>query len=77
MAGRARRRPPATGRRGGGGSGAYEQDRAVLEAQQRAIGRHARQPFHTLNIDAGAACARRLIDHMIAAEGGAAPLGPS
>lgn len=52
------------------GRGVYDQDIAVLEAQQKAIERHPRQPFYNLNIDAGALWARRLIDRMLAAEGG-------
>ena len=50
------------------GKGVYDQDIDVLEAQQRAIDKHPRQPFYNLNIDAGAMWARRLIDRMIAAE---------
>ncbi|AMB47070.1 MULTISPECIES: aromatic ring-hydroxylating dioxygenase subunit alpha [Methylobacteriaceae] len=52
------------------GNGVYDQDFAVLEAQQRAIDRNPRQPFYNLNIDAGALWARRLIDTMLAAEQG-------
>ena len=55
------------------GRGVYEQDVAVLEAQQKAIEKHPRQPFYNLNIDAGALWARRLTERMIAAESGAAP----
>ena len=51
-----------------GGNGVYDQDHAILEAQQRAIEKQPRQPFYNLNIDAGALWARRLIDDMIAAE---------
>ena len=51
-----------------GGHGVYDQDHAVLEAQQKAIDKQPRQPFYNLNIDAGALWARRLIDRMIAAE---------
>jgi vanillate O-demethylase monooxygenase subunit len=50
------------------GKGVYDQDHAVLEAQQKAIERHPRTPFYNLNIDAGALWARRLIDRMIDAE---------
>ncbi|MBV8916266.1 MAG: aromatic ring-hydroxylating dioxygenase subunit alpha, partial [Acetobacteraceae bacterium] len=50
------------------GTGVYDQDRTVLEAQQRAIDSNPRLPFYNLNIDAGALWARRLIDRMIAAE---------
>jgi phenylpropionate dioxygenase-like ring-hydroxylating dioxygenase large terminal subunit len=55
------------------GRGLYEQDRAVLEAQQKAIDKQPRQPFYNLNIDAGALWARRLIDRLIAAEEPARP----
>ncbi len=54
------------------GKGVYDQDHAVLEAQQRAIDRNPRQPFYNLNIDAGALWARRLIDAMLAREQGSA-----
>lgn len=50
------------------GKGVYDQDHAVLEAQQRAIANNPRLPFYNLNIDAGALWARRLIDEMIARE---------
>jgi vanillate O-demethylase monooxygenase subunit len=50
------------------GKGVYDQDHAVLEAQQRAIDRNPRSPFYNLNIDAGALWARRLIDAMLARE---------
>ena len=36
------------------GKGVYDQDHAVLEAQQIAIDRNPRMPFYNLNIDAGA-----------------------
>ncbi|MGQ9367871.1 aromatic ring-hydroxylating dioxygenase subunit alpha [Azospirillum sp. ST 5-10] len=55
------------------GKGVYDQDHVVLEAQQKAIDRHARQPFYDLNIDAGALWARRLVERLIAAERGGAP----
>lgn len=51
-----------------GGNGVYDQDHAVLEAQQSAILKQPRAPFYHLNIDAGALWARRLIDNMIAEE---------
>jgi len=54
------------------GKGVYDQDHAVLEAQQRAIDRNPRQPFYNLNIDAGALWARRLIDAMLMREQGSA-----
>jgi phenylpropionate dioxygenase-like ring-hydroxylating dioxygenase large terminal subunit len=47
------------------GQGVYDQDHAVLEAQQKAIDRNPRMPFYNLNIDAGALWARRLIDRML------------
>ena len=53
------------------GGGVYDQDHKVLEAQQRAISAHPRAPFYNLNIDAGALWARRLIDGLVAREGGA------
>ena len=58
------------------GNGVYDQDFAVLEAQQRAIDGNPRQPFYNLNIDAGALWARRLIDAMLAAERGGPSEGP-
>jgi vanillate O-demethylase monooxygenase subunit len=57
----------------GDGKGLYEQDEAILEAQQKAIDRNPRMPFYNLNIDAGALWARRLIDRMLEAEHGARP----
>ena len=57
------------------GRGVYDQDHVVLEAQQRAIDRHPRQPFYNLKIDAGALWARRMIDRLLAKERGAA--GPA
>ena len=50
------------------GTGLYDQDAFVLEAQQRAIDTNPRMPFYNLNIDAGALWARRLIDRMISDE---------
>lgn len=50
------------------GHGVYDQDHAVLEAQQRAIDAHPGMPFYNLNIDAGALWARRLIEAQIARE---------
>ncbi len=52
------------------GKGVYDQDHVVLEAQQRAIAKHPRQPFYNLNIDAGALWARRMIDRLLAKERG-------
>jgi vanillate O-demethylase monooxygenase subunit len=51
----------------------FNEDVAVLEAQQRAIEDHPDHVFYNLNIDAGAMWARRLIDRMIAAEQSARP----
>ena len=53
------------------GTGLYDQDAFVLEAQQAAIDKNPRLPFYNLNIDGGALWARRLIDRMIEAEPGA------
>jgi phenylpropionate dioxygenase-like ring-hydroxylating dioxygenase large terminal subunit len=50
------------------GAGVYDQDHAVLEAQQKAILANPRQPFYNLNIDAGALWARRLVERMIERE---------
>jgi vanillate O-demethylase monooxygenase subunit len=50
------------------GKGLYDQDVTILEAQQRAIDTHPRQPFYNLNIDAGALWARRLIEQLIERE---------
>ncbi|RYE95336.1 MAG: aromatic ring-hydroxylating dioxygenase subunit alpha, partial [Oxalobacteraceae bacterium] len=47
-----------------GGTGVYDQDHVVLEAQQRAISANPRTPFYNLNIDAGALWARKAIDRM-------------
>ena len=52
------------------GRGVYDQDHAVLEAQQKAIDRNPRLPFYNLNIDAGALWARRMIDRMLTSEQG-------
>src|SRR4051794_20894935 len=52
------------------GKGVYDQDHAVLEAQEKAIDRNPRLPFYNLNIDAGALWARRLIDGLIEREEG-------
>ena len=46
----------------------FEEDRAVLEAQQQAIDTHPEQALHNLNIDAGSMWARRLIGGMISRE---------
>jgi phenylpropionate dioxygenase-like ring-hydroxylating dioxygenase large terminal subunit len=46
----------------------FEEDRAVLEAQQQAIDARPGEALHNLNIDAGSLGARRLIERMIARE---------
>jgi vanillate O-demethylase monooxygenase subunit len=46
----------------------FEEDRAVLEAQQQAIDARPGQPLRNLAIDAGSLWARRLIDAMLARE---------
>jgi phenylpropionate dioxygenase-like ring-hydroxylating dioxygenase large terminal subunit len=43
----------------------FEEDRAVLEAQQQSIDAHRGQALQNLNIDAGSLWARRLIEGMI------------
>jgi vanillate O-demethylase monooxygenase subunit len=48
----------------------FREDELVLEAQQRAIDARPDRGFNNLNIDAGSLWARRLIDGLIAAEGG-------
>jgi vanillate O-demethylase monooxygenase subunit len=50
------------------GKGVYDQDHAVLEAQQKAIDENPRTPFYNLNIDAGVLWARRMIAEMVARE---------
>jgi vanillate O-demethylase monooxygenase subunit len=52
----------------GDGKGLYDQDAAILEAQQQAIARNPRTPFYNLSIDAGALWARNAIDRMLADE---------
>ena len=59
------------------GKGVYDQDHAVLEAQQKAIDKNPRLPFYNLNIDAGALWARQLIDGMLDASRATAPHVPS
>ena len=44
----------------------FEEDRAVVEAQQRAIAASPEQPLHNLNVDAGALWARRIIERLSA-----------
>jgi phenylpropionate dioxygenase-like ring-hydroxylating dioxygenase large terminal subunit len=46
----------------------FEEDRAVLEAQQRSIEAQSDRVLRNLNIDAGSLRARRLIDGMVARE---------
>jgi phenylpropionate dioxygenase-like ring-hydroxylating dioxygenase large terminal subunit len=46
----------------------FEEDRAVVEAQQRTIDAAPDQPMHDLNIDAGSVWARRIIERMSAEE---------
>jgi vanillate O-demethylase monooxygenase subunit len=46
----------------------FEEDRAVVEAQQRAITAAPAQPLHNLNVDAGALWARRIIERLSAEE---------
>jgi vanillate O-demethylase monooxygenase subunit len=47
----------------------FEEDRAVVEAQQRTLD-ETPDAIHNLNIDAGSVWARRAIEHMVAAEQG-------
>jgi phenylpropionate dioxygenase-like ring-hydroxylating dioxygenase large terminal subunit len=44
----------------------FEEDRAVVEAQQRAIAAAPEQPLNNLNVDAGALWARRIIERLSA-----------
>jgi len=46
----------------------FEEDRVVVEAQQRSIDALPDQPMHNLNIDAGSVHARRSIEQMIEEE---------
>ncbi|MEA3194845.1 MAG: hypothetical protein QOD26_3178 [Betaproteobacteria bacterium] len=46
----------------------FEEDRAVLEAQQLSITARPDLPLRNLNIDAGSLWSRRIIDQMIASE---------
>ena len=46
----------------------FEEDRAVVEAQQRSIDASPDRALHNLNIDAGSLWARRIIERMIASE---------
>jgi vanillate O-demethylase monooxygenase subunit len=50
----------------------FEEDRAVVEAQQRALQEAAPgEGIHNLSIDAGSVWARRIIERMVAAESSA------
>src|SRR5262245_11780002 len=46
----------------------FEEDRAVVEAQQLALQEAGSDGIHNLNIDAGSVWARRIIDRMVADE---------
>jgi phenylpropionate dioxygenase-like ring-hydroxylating dioxygenase large terminal subunit len=46
----------------------FEEDRAVVEAQQQTLDAAPGEPIHNLNIDAGSVWARRIIDRLIAEE---------
>jgi len=46
----------------------FEEDRAVLEAQQQSITARPDQPLRNLNIDAGGLWSRRIIERMIESE---------
>jgi vanillate O-demethylase monooxygenase subunit len=46
----------------------FEEDRAILEAQQQSIDARPGQALRNLNIDAGSLWARRLIDGLLARE---------
>lgn len=46
----------------------FEEDRAVLEAQQQAIDARPGQALRNLNIDAGSVWARRIIERMVESE---------
>jgi vanillate O-demethylase monooxygenase subunit len=46
----------------------FEEDRAVVEAQQLALDAAPQDAIHNLNIDAGSVWARRLIERMLADE---------
>lgn len=50
----------------------FEEDRAVIEAQQRSIDALPGRALHSLNIDAGSLWARRIIERMIECEAGPA-----
>jgi vanillate O-demethylase monooxygenase subunit len=46
----------------------FEEDRAVVEAQQLALEGAPHEPIHNLNIDSGSVWARRTIERMLAQE---------
>jgi vanillate O-demethylase monooxygenase subunit len=46
----------------------FEEDREMLERQQRNLAAHPQRKLLSLNIDAGGVAARRIIERMIAAE---------
>jgi vanillate O-demethylase monooxygenase subunit len=50
----------------------FEEDRAVIEAQQKSIDALPGRALHNLNTDAGALWARRIIERMIESEAGPA-----
>ncbi len=54
----------------------FREDERVLEAQQRAMVERPGKQFYNLNIDAGSMWARRLIDGLVAREGGQAGAAP-
>ena len=54
----------------------FEEDRQMLERQQRNLVAHPQRKLLALNIDAGGVAARRVIERQIAAErSGRAPTG--
>jgi phenylpropionate dioxygenase-like ring-hydroxylating dioxygenase large terminal subunit len=48
--------------------GVFEEDRAMLNAQQKAIDAHPRYAFYNLNIDAGGMWVRRILARLVEAE---------
>jgi phenylpropionate dioxygenase-like ring-hydroxylating dioxygenase large terminal subunit len=55
----------------------FEEDRVVVEAQQRSIDAARERSMHSLNIDAGSVWARRQIEQMVEREFAAAETGGS
>lgn len=51
----------------------FEEDRAVVEAQQRSLDARPHEPMHNLNIDAGSVWARRIIERLVAEESDPSP----